>query len=143
VDDIISKVKRLLNEESFKNSAKRLQFLAKVNSKRKHRAADLIEIVMNTVRYEGVRDENGEFRVDNANLLRDWIIPDMRIGYDVYGVAIALCGGFAPRLQRQYKDLYWYRLHNCKGSERPKILIRKFESRKKQAAIEGQGPYVQ
>ncbi|RIB05555.1 Glycosyltransferase Family 1 protein, partial [Gigaspora rosea] len=46
VDDIITKVKRLLNEESFKKNAERLQFLAKVNSKRKYRAADLIEIVL-------------------------------------------------------------------------------------------------
>ncbi|RIB27477.1 Glycosyltransferase Family 1 protein, partial [Gigaspora rosea] len=43
VDDIVSKVKRLLNEESFKKNAERLQFLAKINSKRKYRAADLIE----------------------------------------------------------------------------------------------------
>ncbi|CAG8816666.1 4234_t:CDS:2, partial [Gigaspora margarita] len=56
VDDIISKVKRLLNEESFKKNAERLQFLAKVNSKRKYRAVDLIEIVLNTEKYEGVKD---------------------------------------------------------------------------------------
>ncbi|RIB06126.1 Glycosyltransferase Family 1 protein, partial [Gigaspora rosea] len=43
VDDIVLKVKRLLNEGSFKMNAERLQFLAKVNSKRKFRAADLIE----------------------------------------------------------------------------------------------------
>ncbi|CAG8828555.1 14704_t:CDS:1, partial [Racocetra persica] len=96
VDDIVSKVKRLLNEESFKKNAERLQFLARVNSKRKYRAADLIEIVMNTAKYEGIKDENGGFKINNENLLRDWITPDSRMGFirskylDVYAVAIIL-----------------------------------------------------
>ncbi|KAF0467838.1 UDP-Glycosyltransferase/glycogen phosphorylase [Gigaspora margarita] len=60
VDDIILKAKRLLNEKSFKINAERLQFLAKVNSKRKHRGADLIEVVMNRAKYES---ENGESKI--------------------------------------------------------------------------------
>ncbi|CAG8730093.1 12750_t:CDS:1, partial [Cetraspora pellucida] len=47
VDDIISKVIRLMNESSFKMNAERMQVLAKFNSKRKYRGADLIDIVMN------------------------------------------------------------------------------------------------
>ncbi|CAG8812209.1 27233_t:CDS:2, partial [Gigaspora margarita] len=35
--------------------------VAKVNSKRKYRAADLIEIVLNTAKYKGVKDVNGGF----------------------------------------------------------------------------------
>ncbi|RIB26599.1 Glycosyltransferase Family 1 protein [Gigaspora rosea] len=115
VDDIVSKVERLLNEESFKNNAERVQFLAKVNSKRKYRAADLMEIVLNTARYEGVKDENGGFKIDNEKLLRDWITPDTRMGFirgkylDVYGVAIilllALGGGFVYTL---WKIRYFY-----------------------------------
>ncbi|RIB27480.1 Glycosyltransferase Family 1 protein [Gigaspora rosea] len=115
VDDIVSKVKRLLNEESFKKNAERLQFLAKINSKRKYRAADLIEIVMNTAKYQGVKDENGGFKVDNENLLRDWITPDTRMGFirgkylDVYGAAViiflVLLGGFTYTL---WKISYFY-----------------------------------
>ncbi|RIB27479.1 Glycosyltransferase Family 1 protein [Gigaspora rosea] len=115
VDDIVSKAKRLLNEKSFKKNAERLQFLAKINSKRKYRAADLIEIVMNTAKYQGVKDENGGFKVDNENLLRDWITPDTRMGFirgkylDVYGAAViiflVLFGGFTYTL---WKIRYFY-----------------------------------
>ncbi|CAG8734759.1 16039_t:CDS:2 [Cetraspora pellucida] len=116
VNDIVSKVKRLLNEESFKKNAERLQFLAKVNSKRKYRAADLIEIVLNTVKYEGVEDENGRFKINNENLLRDWITPDLRMGFirgkylDVYAVAIilflVLCGVFGYALWKIARYTY-------------------------------------
>ncbi|RIB23942.1 Glycosyltransferase Family 1 protein [Gigaspora rosea] len=108
IDDIVLKVKRLLNEGSFKKNAERMQFLAKINSKRKDRAADLIEIAMNTVKYEGVEDENGRFTINNENLLRDWITPDSRMGFirgnylDVYAIAIllflALSGSFGYAL---------------------------------------------
>ncbi|CAG8477014.1 19160_t:CDS:2 [Gigaspora margarita] len=47
----------------------------------KYRAADLIEIVMSSAKYQGVKDENGEFKVDNENLLRDWNTPDTRMGF--------------------------------------------------------------
>ncbi|CAG8793678.1 29374_t:CDS:2 [Gigaspora margarita] len=115
VDDIVLKVKRLLNEESFKKNAERVQFLAKMNSKRKYRAADLIEIVMNTAKCQGVKDENGGFKVDNENLLSDWITPDTRMGFikgkylDVYGAAViiflVLFGGFTYTL---WKIIYFY-----------------------------------
>ncbi|KAF0553052.1 UDP-Glycosyltransferase/glycogen phosphorylase [Gigaspora margarita] len=108
VDDIVSKVERLLNEGIFKMNAERVQFLAKVNSKRKYRAADLMEIVLNTAKYEGIKDENGGFKIDNEKLLRDWITPDKRMGFirgkylDVYSVAVilllALGGGFVYTL---------------------------------------------
>ncbi|CAG8470021.1 22388_t:CDS:2 [Cetraspora pellucida] len=116
VDDIILKVKRLLFDQSFKKNAERLQFLAKVNSKRKYRAADLIEIVLNTVKYEGIEDDNGKFKINNENLLRDWITPDSRMGFirgtylDVYAVAIilflTLSGGFVYALWKI--TIYFY-----------------------------------
>ncbi|CAG8544125.1 13873_t:CDS:2 [Cetraspora pellucida] len=88
VNDIVSKVKRLLNEESFKKNAKRLQFLAKVNSKRKYRAADLIEIVMNTVKMGFIR---GKY-------------------LDVYAIAIilflVLCGVFGYALWKIARYTY-------------------------------------
>ncbi|CAG8709231.1 14737_t:CDS:2, partial [Cetraspora pellucida] len=60
VDDIISKVIRLMDDESFKINAKKMQVLAKFNSKRKHRGADLIEIMMNLAKFEGIKNENGD-----------------------------------------------------------------------------------
>ncbi|RIB07052.1 Glycosyltransferase Family 1 protein, partial [Gigaspora rosea] len=80
VDDIISKVVRLLSEESFKTNAKRLQVLAKYNSKRKYRGADLIEIMLNMAKYDGIRNENGELEVNIETLLSCWITPDSRMG---------------------------------------------------------------
>ncbi|KAF0552257.1 UDP-Glycosyltransferase/glycogen phosphorylase [Gigaspora margarita] len=61
----------LESADSLKKNTERLQFLTKINSKRKYRAADLIEIVMSSAKYQGVKDENGELKVDNENLLRD------------------------------------------------------------------------
>ncbi|CAG8448989.1 9551_t:CDS:2, partial [Scutellospora calospora] len=134
VNDIISKVKRLLNEESFKKNAKRLQFLAKVNSKRKYRAADLIEVVLNTAMHEGFKDENGTFKIDNKILLRDWITPSSRMGFirgnylDVYGVAImlflTLIGGFGYTLFKITKFFYTKCINgnsNSHESLKPKV----------------------
>ncbi|CAG8543985.1 1787_t:CDS:2 [Cetraspora pellucida] len=81
VNDIVFKVKRLLTDESFKMSAKRMQILAKINSKRKHRGADLIEVVLNSVKYRGNKSDNGEWNVDNSILLKDLITPDTRMGF--------------------------------------------------------------
>ncbi|CAG8446139.1 2558_t:CDS:2 [Scutellospora calospora] len=53
IDDIISKVIKLMNEKSFKMNAERMQVLLKFNSKRKYRGADLIEIVMNLAKRDG------------------------------------------------------------------------------------------
>ncbi|CAG8683490.1 24611_t:CDS:2 [Cetraspora pellucida] len=116
VDDIVLKIKRLLNEEGFKKNAERLQFVAKVNSKRKYRAADLIEMVMNTIKYESVKDENGALSVNNKALLRDWITPNTRMGFirgnyiDVYStfivILLALVGGFGYVSFKTTKFLY-------------------------------------
>ncbi|CAG8509107.1 14150_t:CDS:2, partial [Racocetra persica] len=72
-------VKRLLNEKSFKSNAERLQFLAKINSKRKYRGADLIEVVLNTAKHE--RFINGDSKIDIENLLKDWITPNTRMEF--------------------------------------------------------------
>ncbi|CAG8731864.1 19073_t:CDS:2, partial [Racocetra persica] len=80
-DETVLKIRRLLSEESFKKNAERLQFVAKMNSKRKYRAADLIEMVMNSVKYDGIKDENGNLKINNKALLRDWITPDTRMGF--------------------------------------------------------------
>ncbi|RIB02214.1 Glycosyltransferase Family 1 protein [Gigaspora rosea] len=96
VDDIKSKVVRLMNEKSFKMNAKRMQVLAKFNSKRKYRGADLIEMMMNLAKCEGVMNEDNELEIDNRALLRHWITPDSRMGFirgkylDVFGVAVII-----------------------------------------------------
>ncbi|CAG8754118.1 9348_t:CDS:1 [Racocetra persica] len=96
VNDIISKIIRLMNERSFKMNAMRMQVLAKCNSKRKYRGADLIEIMMNLAKLEGIRNENNELEVDNELLLRHWITPDSRMGLirgkylDVFGAAVII-----------------------------------------------------
>ncbi|CAG8517203.1 17073_t:CDS:2 [Gigaspora margarita] len=81
VDDIVLKINRLLNEESFKKNVKRLSFVAKLNSKRKYRAADLIEMVINTMKYDGIKDEDGNLKINNNVLLKDWITADTRMGF--------------------------------------------------------------
>ncbi|CAG8435074.1 6593_t:CDS:2 [Scutellospora calospora] len=96
VEDIVSKVIRIMSEESFKMNAERMQVLLKFNSKRKYRGVDLIEIVMNFAKRDGIRNENDELEVDNEVLLRNWITPDSRMGFirgnylDVFSVAIII-----------------------------------------------------
>ncbi|CAG8726710.1 27330_t:CDS:2 [Gigaspora margarita] len=96
VDDIILKVIRLMNEKSFKINAERMQVLAKFNSKRKHRGADLVEIVMNLAKLNDVKNVNNELEIDNEILLRHWITPDSRMGFirgnylDVFGTAVII-----------------------------------------------------
>src|SRR6266542_3614091 len=48
VNDILNKMDFLLKDEKVKKNLKRLQLLAKINSKRKYRAADLIEYVLHS-----------------------------------------------------------------------------------------------
>ncbi|CAG8792356.1 40954_t:CDS:2 [Gigaspora margarita] len=117
-DDTVLKIKRLLSDESFKNNAKRLSFVAKLNSKRKYRAADLIEIVMNSAKYDSIVDENGNLKTNNNALLKDWITADTRMGFirgnyiDVYGtfiiLVLALIGGFGYASLKVAKYLYTY-----------------------------------
>ena len=46
VEEILTKIRRLLSEEKFKINSEKMRFLARINSKRKYRAADLIEYVI-------------------------------------------------------------------------------------------------
>ncbi|CAB5384447.1 unnamed protein product [Rhizophagus irregularis] len=48
VNDILNKMDLLLKEENVKNNSERLKVLAKINSKRKYRAADLIEYILHS-----------------------------------------------------------------------------------------------
>ncbi|RIB18112.1 hypothetical protein C2G38_2185489 [Gigaspora rosea] len=77
-------------------NAKRMQILAKFNSKRKYRGADLIEMVLNLAKHDSSRNENGELEVDIETLLRSWITPDSRMGFikgnylDVFGAVLII-----------------------------------------------------
>src|SRR5437764_7488953 len=46
VEEILTKIRRLLSEEKFKINSERMKILARINSKGKYRAADLIEYVI-------------------------------------------------------------------------------------------------
>ncbi|CAG8675780.1 45517_t:CDS:2, partial [Gigaspora margarita] len=130
--DQLGNAQKLELAESFKGNAKRLQFLAKINSKRKYRGADLIEVVMNTAKHEGFKNESGVLQVDNEKLLRDWITPDTRMGYvrgnylDVYGTAIilvlALSSGLSYILLMVTRYFYakWLGNMNSQEFSRPK-----------------------
>jgi hypothetical protein len=94
VNDIVNKIDVLLNDESVKKNVKRLEVLAKINSKRKYRAADLMEYILRSSSFnDGVNEE----------FLKEWIPADIRMGfikgnnYDVYGallvIIIGLVGG--------------------------------------------------
>ena len=90
VDDIVSKMDILLKDENVKKNVKRMQVLAKINSKRKYRAADSIEYVLYTSIFgEGV----------NEKFLKEWIPAETRMGfirgnnYDVLGVLLSIILG--------------------------------------------------
>ncbi|PKK59327.1 UDP-Glycosyltransferase/glycogen phosphorylase [Rhizophagus irregularis] len=94
VSDIIYKIDFLLKDKNIKKNSERLEFLAKINSKRKFRAADSIEYILHSSNLnEGVDEE----------FLNEWFPAESRMGlikgnnYDVYGawlgIVLGLIGG--------------------------------------------------
>ncbi|PKY40268.1 UDP-Glycosyltransferase/glycogen phosphorylase [Rhizophagus irregularis] len=91
VNDIINKIDFLLRDENVKKNSKRIEILSKINSKRKYRAADLIEYILHSSSiYEGIDKE----------FLKEWIPAESRMGfikkynYDVYGALLSIILGF-------------------------------------------------
>ncbi|CAB4431838.1 unnamed protein product [Rhizophagus irregularis] len=82
-DDILNKIDFLLKDEHIKKNSKRMKYLARINSNRKYRAADLIEYML----YSSGLDEY----LDDG-FLKEWIPAESRMGFikannlDVYGV---------------------------------------------------------
>ncbi|UZO18462.1 uncharacterized protein OCT59_009775 [Rhizophagus irregularis] len=80
VNDIINKMNILLNDEDVKKNVERMKYLAKINSKRKYRAADLIEYVL----------LRNDLNKGSDQELKEFIPADTRMGfirgnnYDVY-----------------------------------------------------------
>jgi hypothetical protein len=111
VDDIVRKIEFLQSDVRVKINLKRMQALTKINSKRKYRAADLIEFVMkasqlnpNKFKYDDDMNESvgkdrykkeGKEPVGETDpefiepviediyewLLKEWITPDTRMGF--------------------------------------------------------------
>ena len=102
VNDILNKMDFLLKDEKVKKNLKRLQLLAKINSKRKYRAADLIEYVLHS---SGISNNH----VDDE-FLKEWIPAEERMGFikannlDVYatllGIILIFIGGILYKLTR-------------------------------------------
>ncbi|CAB5336292.1 unnamed protein product [Rhizophagus irregularis] len=86
VNDIITKINFLLNDNDIKKNVGRMKVLAKINSKRKYRAADLIEYILH----------RGSFNQE----LNELIPADKRMGfirgnnYDVYVTLLCIILGF-------------------------------------------------
>ncbi|RIA90055.1 Glycosyltransferase Family 1 protein [Glomus cerebriforme] len=89
VNDIVNKMDILLKDENVKKNSKRMEILAKINSKRKFRAADLIEYILYS---SNTNEINEEF-------LKEWIPAGTRMGfirgnnYDVYGALLSIILG--------------------------------------------------
>ncbi|POG80956.1 glycosyltransferase family 1 protein [Rhizophagus irregularis DAOM 181602=DAOM 197198] len=82
VKDILNKVNVLLNDEHVKKNSKRMKYLARINSNRKYRAADLIEYMLYSSGLNEYLDDD---------FLKEWIPAESRMGFikannlDVYG----------------------------------------------------------
>ncbi|RIA98272.1 Glycosyltransferase Family 1 protein [Glomus cerebriforme] len=104
VNDIIYKIDSLLKDENVKKNVKRMKVLARINSKRKYRAADLIEYISYNSGINGGVDDK---------FLKEWIPADNRMGfirgnnYDVFGVLlgiiVGLVGGTLWIISRLFK----------------------------------------
>ncbi|RGB41369.1 Glycosyltransferase Family 1 protein [Rhizophagus diaphanus] len=89
VNDILNKIDFLLKDEDVKKNSKRMKYLARINSKRKYRAADLIEYIL----YRNNLDN------DSNKELKDWLPASTRMGfirgnnYDIYGTILGIILG--------------------------------------------------
>ncbi|RGB41373.1 Glycosyltransferase Family 1 protein [Rhizophagus diaphanus] len=82
VKDILNKIDFLLKDEHIKKNSKRMKYLARINSNRKYRAADLIEYMLYSNSLNEYLDDD---------FLKEWIPAESRMGFikannlDVYG----------------------------------------------------------
>ncbi|GBC09747.1 hypothetical protein RclHR1_09090005 [Rhizophagus clarus] len=95
VNDIVNKIDFLLKDEHVKKNSERMKFLARINSKRKYRAADLVEYILYS---DSLLDENV-----SDDFLKEWIPAESRMGFikannlDIYvtlvSIILTLIGG--------------------------------------------------
>ncbi|GBB97468.1 hypothetical protein RclHR1_00030025 [Rhizophagus clarus] len=87
VNDILNKMDSLLKDENVKNNTERLKVLAKINSKRKYRAADLIEYILHSSSF---------IEYVNDNFLKEWVPAETRMGFirannlDIYAILLSI-----------------------------------------------------
>ncbi|CAB4410895.1 unnamed protein product [Rhizophagus irregularis] len=99
VSDILNKMDSLLKEENVKNNSERLKVLAKINSKRKYRAADLIEYILHSSSFVEYVDDD---------FLKEWVPAETRMGFiraynlDIHailiGIALSIIGIIVVKL---------------------------------------------
>ncbi|CAB5185782.1 uncharacterized protein OCT59_005835 [Rhizophagus irregularis] len=87
VNDILNKIDFLLKDEHIKKNSKRMKYLARINSNRKYRAADLIEYMLYSISLDEYLDDD---------FFKEWIPAESRMGFikannlDVYGVLLLI-----------------------------------------------------
>jgi UDP:flavonoid glycosyltransferase YjiC (YdhE family) len=87
VDDILNKMESLLKDENVKKNSEKMKVLTKINSKRKYRAADLIEYILHSSSFD---DQI------NDDFLKEWFPADTRMGFirannlDIYAILLAI-----------------------------------------------------
>ncbi|KAF0381788.1 UDP-Glycosyltransferase/glycogen phosphorylase [Gigaspora margarita] len=87
----VKKIFKILNDENLQKNLKKTKLLVRINSKRKHRAADLIEFVLHAsflIPLDNTVDDDDydDYRIiemsgDYEGLLKEWIAPDARMGF--------------------------------------------------------------
>ncbi|CAJ0768157.1 15909_t:CDS:2 [Entrophospora sp. SA101] len=136
VPEIIEKLDILLNDKKIEKSCKRAKTLARINSKRKYRAADLIEYMI----HANALDDRDEDDNDIDGLMREWITPDTRMGffkgkyYDVYGafftILLSLLGLLSWISLKVLKTLFNFVINKfTTRNNKPKFTKKKFKKK--------------
>ncbi|CAG8478751.1 9009_t:CDS:2 [Funneliformis caledonium] len=93
VSEVLDKAERLQKNETIQLNVKKLKTLAMINSKRKYRAADLVEFVLQASAWSPTNEFNEGW------LYKEWVSPKNRMGFikgnylDVYATAIGIVVG--------------------------------------------------
>ncbi|CAI2167942.1 17259_t:CDS:2 [Funneliformis geosporum] len=93
VHEVLDFAERLQKDENIQINVKRFKTLAMINSKRKYRAVDLIEFVLQASKWRPTEE------LDDQWLYKEWISPKVRMGFikgnylDVYAAAIGIVIG--------------------------------------------------
>lgn len=119
---VVEKIFKILNDEILQKNLKKTKLLVRINSKRKHRAADLIEFVLHAsslIPLDNTVDDDDDYGIiemsgDYEGLLKEWITPDARMGFfkgmylDIYGSFIlVIVGALAFFLQSIWNGIYF------------------------------------
>ncbi|CAJ0639404.1 16223_t:CDS:2 [Entrophospora sp. SA101] len=85
VEEVLIKIQRLLTEEKFKINAEKMKLLARINSKGKYKAADLIEFAIHSnelnQKLNSVNNDSLSLSLRDGQYLNQFISPDTRMGF--------------------------------------------------------------